>query len=151
MWTSSPRAGRRAARLPKQHKETCHKSWPAYDELLAGMGKRGSPHSSTTSALVCLICGKEPQSPRARQTGDLQLPGFHFHQQQIPRRQEVPGQKEDQAGPDEGEAQDDHKGNTSAYESTHPCNREVVGQCCQRVLQLLRGADQHTGTCDVSG
>ena len=45
---------------------------------------------------VRTLCGGTPQAARARQAGDLQLPGLHLHLRQDPRGQ-IPDQTEDPA------------------------------------------------------
>ena len=71
---------------------------------------------------VRTLCGGTPQAARARQAGDLQLPGLHLHLRQDPRGQ-IPDQTEDPAGPHAGEAQDDQGGDAAAHAPADPRRR----------------------------
>ena len=57
--------------------------------------------------------GGPTRAARARQTGDLQLPGLHLHLRQA-RRGQLPAQAEDPARPHAGEAQGDQGGAATA-------------------------------------
>ena len=94
---------------------------------------------------VRTFCGGTPRAARARQAGNLQLPGLHLHLRQDPRGQ-IPDQKEDSAGPHAGEAQDDQSGDVAAYAPADPRSREVAGKGRPRLLQLLCSADQCPST-----
>src|SRR5437764_8170090 len=83
----------------------------------------------------------KPQATRARQAGDLQLPGLHVHLRQIPGR-EIPDQTQDPPGPHEGEAAGDQGGAISAHALADPRAGEMAGSCRERLLQLPRGADE---------
>src|SRR5215204_1310629 len=62
------------------------------------------------------FAGGTPQAARARQAGDLQLPGFHLHLRQDSLGQ-IPASTEDPAGPHADEASDDQRGDVAAYAS----------------------------------
>jgi hypothetical protein len=86
-----------------------------------------------------------PQAARARQAGDLRLPGLHLHLWQDPSR-EIPDQTENPRGPHAGEAQGDQAGDATAHAPADPRTGEMVGQSCPRLLQLPRSADQRSCT-----
>src|SRR5882757_4941720 len=89
-------------------------------------------------------CGGKPQAARARQAGNLQLPGLHLHQRQVAPGQ-VPDQTEDPARPHAGEAASHQTGATWADASTDSCPRKMAGTGRQGLLQLSRRADQQSG------
>ena len=60
---------------------------------------------------------------RARQTGDLQLPGLYLHLRPVPPGQ-VPPQAEDPARPHAGEAQGDQGGTATADAPANPASRD---------------------------
>ena len=94
---------------------------------------------------VRTLCGGTPQAARARQAGDLQLPGLHLHLRQDPHGQ-IPAQTEDPAGPHAGEAQDDQRGDVAAHAPANPRAGEMAGAGRPRLLQLPRSADQRPCT-----
>src|SRR5260370_21510473 len=85
--------------------------------------------------------GRKPQAPRARQAGDLQLPGLHLHLRQITARQ-VPGQAEVSARSHASEAASHQAGTATAHAPVNPRTREMAEAGCPRLLQLSRGADE---------
>ena len=89
---------------------------------------------------VRTLCGGKPQAARARQAGDLQLPGLHLHLRQVAPGQ-VPGQTQVPARPHAGEAQVDQAGTATAHAPADPRTGEMAAQCRHRLLQLPRGAD----------
>src|SRR5215204_3073642 len=92
-----------------------------------------------------MLCSGTPQAARARQAGDLQLPGLHLHLRQDPRGQ-IPASTEDPAGPPADEASDDQRGDVAAYASADPRSGEMAMARRPRLLQLPCGPDQLPGT-----
>ena len=92
---------------------------------------------------VWTSCGGKPQAARARQTGDLQLPGLHLHQRQVAPGQ-VPDQTEVPTRPPAGEAASDQAGAAAANASANPGTREMAETSRHRILQLSCGADQRS-------
>src|SRR5918994_4343544 len=87
---------------------------------------------------------------RARQAGDLRLPGVHLHlQRQSPRL--LPAEAEDPAGPPAGEARGDQGGPATATAPAHPRTGEKAGAGNPRLLRLPRRADQLRGTRRLQG
>src|SRR5215207_3845280 len=87
---------------------------------------------------------------RARQAGDLRLPGVHLHlQRQSPRL--LPAEAEDPAGPPAGEARGDQGGPATATAPAHPRTGEKAGAGCPGLLRLPRRADQLRGTRRLQG
>src|SRR5215203_5820430 len=87
---------------------------------------------------------------RARQAGDLRLPGVHLHlQRQSPRL--LPAEAEDPAGPPAGEARGDQGGPATATAPAHPRTGEKAGAGSPRLLRLPRRADQLRGTRRLQG
>jgi RNA-directed DNA polymerase len=75
--------------------------------------------------------------------GDLQLPGLHFHLQQVaPRPLLHP--TEDPARPYAGEAESHQTGTATAHAPADPRPGEMAGTGRARLLQLFRRADQWT-------
>src|SRR5262249_56052925 len=97
---------------------------------------------------VRTLCGGTPQTARARQTGDLQLPGLHLDMWQNPRGQ-IPDPTEDPTGPHASEAQDGSRGNAAAYAPADPRSGDVAVLRRPWLLQLPRSADQLSGTCGI--
>src|SRR6266536_5271200 len=91
------------------------------------------------------LCGGTPPAARARQAGDLQLPGLHLHLRQDSPGQ-IPDQKEDPARPHAGEAQDDQTGDVAAHASANSQTGTMAVVRRPRLLQLSRSADQCAGT-----
>src|SRR5882757_4468995 len=89
-------------------------------------------------------CGGKPQAARARQAGDLQLPGLHLHQRQVASGQ-VPDQTEVPTRPHAGEAASDQTGTASADAPADPGPGEMAATGRQGLLQLPRRADQQPG------
>src|SRR6266496_4108605 len=90
---------------------------------------------------VRTLCSKRSQSARARQAGDLQLPGLHLHLRQNPFG-EIPAYQEDPAGPHAGEAADDQTGDVAAHAPPDSPTGEMAGARRTRLLQLPRRADE---------
>src|SRR6266536_4977590 len=91
------------------------------------------------------LCGGTPPAARARQAGDLQLPGLHLHLRQDSPGQ-IPDQEEDPARPHAGEAQDDQTGDVAAHASANSQTGTMAVVRRPRLLQLSRSADQCAGT-----
>src|SRR6266516_6852206 len=91
------------------------------------------------------LCGGTPPAARARQAGDLQLPGLHLHLRQDSPGQ-IPDQKEDPARPHAGEAQDDQTGDVAAHASANSQTGTMAVVRRPRLLQLSRSSDQCAGT-----
>src|ERR1700676_742261 len=70
-------------------------------------------------------CGGQTRPARARQTGDLQLPGFHLHLRQIPPGQ-IPPQSEDPTRSHAGETRGDQGRDASAAAPANPRPRGVA-------------------------
>src|SRR3954453_20219048 len=87
---------------------------------------------------------------RARQAGDLRLPGVHLHLQRQPPR-DLPAEAEDPAGPPAGEARGDQGGAATATAPAHPRTGEMAGAGSPRLLRLPRRADQLRGTRRLQG
>src|SRR5258708_1680170 len=110
--------------------------WPAVREVFADTASREDPADR-----VRTLCGGTPKATRARQTGELRLPGLHLHLRQDPAGQ-IPDQEEDPAGAHAGEAQDDQRGDVEAHAPADPRSREMAGAGRARLLQLSCRADQ---------
>ena len=74
---------------------------------------------------VRALCGGTPPATRARQAGDLQLPGLHLHLRQISPGQ-IPDHKENPERPHAGEAQDDQRGDVAAHAPADPSSGEMA-------------------------
>src|SRR3979411_303356 len=94
------------------------------------------------------ICGGTPQAARARQAGDLQLPGLHLHLRQEPRGGN-PCQTDAPAGPQAREAQDEKRGLVAAHPPADPQAGTVAAVRCPWLLQLPRSANQRSCTACV--
>ena len=94
---------------------------------------------------VRTLCGGTPQAARARQAGDLQLPGLHLHLRQDSPGQ-IPDQKEDPADRMRAKLQDDQTGDVAAHAPADPDSGKMAVVGRQRLLQLPRSADQRSGT-----
>src|SRR5580692_2095134 len=84
---------------------------------------------------------KRSQSARARQAGDLRLPGLHLHLRQNPFGK-IPAYKEDPVGPHAGEAAEAQTGDVAAHALPDSPTGEMVGARRTRLLQLPRRADE---------
>src|SRR5215208_1619138 len=87
---------------------------------------------------------------RARQAGDLRLPGLHLHLQRQPPRH-LPTEAEDPAGSAAGEARGDQGGTAMAAAPAHPRTGQLAGAGCPGLLRLPRRADQLRGTRRLQG
>src|ERR1700730_13563163 len=90
---------------------------------------------------VRTLCSKRSQSARARQAGDLQLPGLHLHLRQNPFGK-IPAYQEDPAGPHAGEAAEAQTGDVAAHAPPDSPTGEMAGARRTRLLQLPRRADE---------
>src|SRR5207244_10573141 len=90
---------------------------------------------------VRTLCGSKPQTTRARQAGDLRLPGLLVLLRQVAARQ-VPDQTQVASGPHAGEAASHQTGTAAAYAPADSAASEMAGAGDPRLLQLPRGADE---------
>ena len=94
---------------------------------------------------VRTLRGRTPPAARARQAGDLRLPGLYLHLRQDPLRQ-IPASAEEPAGPHEGEAADDQGGAAAAHAPADPRAGALAEAGRGRLLQLPCRADQRACT-----
>ena len=90
----------------------------------------------------------KPQAARARQTGDLHLPGLHLYLRQNSSGQ-IPNQTEDPAGSHAGKAASDQTGTATAHASADSEAGKMAAAGRHRLLQLPRGADKQFDTDGV--
>src|SRR6202023_785572 len=95
---------------------------------------------------VRAACGAKPQAARARQAGNLRLPGLHLHLRQIPSGR-FPDQTEDPARPHAGEVASRQTGTATAHASADQRAGKMAEADRHRILQLPCGADQQSGAC----
>src|SRR5882762_9555582 len=94
---------------------------------------------------VWTLRGGKPQAARARQTGDLHLPGLQLYLQQNSSGQ-IPNQTEVPAGPHAGKAASHQTGIATEHASTDSPAGKMVAAGRHRLLQLPRGADKQFDT-----
>src|SRR5208337_2392755 len=87
----------------------------------------------------------KPQAARARQTGDLHLPGLHLYLQQNSAGQ-IPNQTEVPAGPHADKVASHQTGIATEHASTDSPAGKMVAAGRHRLLQLPRGADKRSDT-----
>src|SRR3954447_15151951 len=93
--------------------------------------------------------GTKPQDARARQTGDLQVPGLCIHLCQIPTGR-LPTQAEVSRGSYDGEATGDKGSVTKTNARANPGGREMARADRRRIFRLSCRADQQHGVTCVS-
>ncbi len=85
--------------------------------------------------------GGKPQAARARQTGDLHLPGLHLYLRQNSSGQ-IPNQTEVPAGSHAGKVASHQTGTATEHSSADSPAGKMVAAGRHRLLQLPRGADK---------
>jgi group II intron reverse transcriptase/maturase len=94
---------------------------------------------------VWTLRGGKPQAARARQTGDLRLPGLHLYLRQNSSGQ-IPNQTEVPAGSHAGKVASHQTGTATEHSSADSPAGKMVAAGRHRLLQLPRGADKQFDT-----
>jgi hypothetical protein len=121
-----------------QHENDARRFWDAMRErLVFAVASSGQDPPDR----VRPPCGAELQEARARQAGDLHVPGLCVHLRQIPTRR-FPTQKKITPGPHAYQAPGDQGGVATTNAQADPGNREVAWANRRRIFRLPRRADQ---------
>ena len=128
-----------------EHEADARRFWDAMRERLRGV-RAVAASGQDPPDRVRPPCGGQARAARARQAGDLQLPGLHLHLRQVARGQ-VPAQAEDPARPHAGEARGDQGGAAAAHAPADPRAGDMAEAGRDRLLRLPRGADQQSRRC----